>query len=97
MGNVMASFVTKRIFNETVGNNFGRREEDDPWYETVPAQDMGRKKHKKKKKAMPPGISDRDKRILKRVKRRAWYLDMSLCWCCGTRIGWSAIIGLLPL
>lgn len=71
----------------------------DPYFETVPATRLnGRpsKKGKKRRKALPPGISEHDGKILTRVKRRAYFLDMSLCNCCGIRFGWSSLIGIIP-
>jgi len=77
-------------------NNFGR---EDPYFETVPATRLdGRpsSKGKKRRKALPPGISDHDAKILTKVKRRAYRLDMSLFNCCGIRFGWSSVIGIIP-
>ncbi len=51
---------------------------------------------KKVRKALPPGISDHDAKILTKVKRRAYRLDMSLFSCCGIRFGWSSVIGFVP-
>ncbi len=44
---------------------------------------------------MPLGLSHNDQKILKSVRRRAYYLDLSLS-CCGFRFGWAGIIGLIP-
>jgi len=78
-------------------NNFGK---EDPYFETVPATRLdGRpssKKGKKRRKALPPGISDHDAKVLTKVKRRAYRLDMSLFNCCGIRFGWSSVIGIIP-
>jgi len=72
----------------------------DPYFESVPATRLdGRPngKVKKRRKALPPGISDHDGKVLTKVKRRAYRLDMSLCNFCGIRFGWSSIIALLPV
>lgn len=78
-------------------NNFGK---EDPYFETVPATRLdGRpssKKGKKRRKAMPAGISEHDAKVLTKVKRRAYRLDMSLFNCCGIRFGWSSVIGIIP-
>jgi len=79
-----------------MSNNFGT---EDPYFETVPATRLdGRpsKKTKKRKKALPLGISEHDAKILTKVKRRAYRLDMSLFNCCGIRFGWSSVIGIIP-
>lgn len=41
---------------------------------------------------IPPGLSKRDIKILKSVKRRAHYLDKGFS-ICGMRFGWTFIIG----
>jgi hypothetical protein len=72
----------------------------DPYFETVPATRLdGRpssKKAKKRRKALPEGISEHDAQVLTKVKRRAYRLDMSLFNCCGIRFGWSSVIGIIP-
>lgn len=80
-----------------MSNNFGK---EDPYFETVPATRLdGRpssKKAKKRRKALPEGISEHDAKVLTKVKRRAYRLDMSLFNCCGIRFGWSSVIGIVP-
>ncbi|RFU24831.1 hypothetical protein B7463_g11504, partial [Scytalidium lignicola] len=71
----------------------------DPYFETVPATRLNGKpsgKMKKRRKALPPGISEHDGKVLTKVKRRAYRLDMSLFNCCGIRFGWSSVIGIVP-
>jgi hypothetical protein len=53
-------------------------------------------KLKKRKKALPPGITDKDGKVLTKVKRRAYRLDMSLFSIMGIRFGWGSVIGLIP-
>ncbi|KAG5638102.1 hypothetical protein H0H81_001780 [Sphagnurus paluster] len=65
----------------------------DPLYETY-INDKG--KEKRRKRALPPGLSKRDAKILKSVQRRAHYLDKGFSLC-GLRFGWSFIIGLVPV
>lgn len=72
----------------------------DPYFEQVPATRLdGRpsSKTKKRRKALPAGISDHDGKVLTKVKRRAYRLDMSFFSCCGIRFGWSSVIALIPL
>jgi hypothetical protein len=72
----------------------------DPYFETVPATRLNgkpsTKKTKKIPKALPPGISDHDGKVLTKVKRRAYRLDMSLFSFLGVRFGWGSVIGLVP-
>lgn len=78
-------------------NNFGK---EDPYFETVPATRLNgtpsTTKTKKRRKALPPGISEHDAMVLTKVKRRAYRLDMSLFSCFGIRFGWSSVIGIIP-
>ena len=71
----------------------------DPYFEMVPATRLDgtpNGKFKKRRKALPPGISKHDAKVLTKVKRRAYRLDMSLFNCCGVRFGWSSVIGIIP-
>ncbi|PHH77200.1 hypothetical protein CDD80_816 [Ophiocordyceps camponoti-rufipedis] len=95
MASFAAKVVSKRILGESLQNKFGT---EDPYFETVPATRLGRPtgKYKKRKKALPPGISDHDGKILTKVKRRAYRLDLALCSFLGIRFGWGSVIGLVP-
>ncbi|KAK2744381.1 hypothetical protein FQN57_004276 [Myotisia sp. PD_48] len=60
----------KKILNETPENKQGT---EDPYFETVPATNLlGRPTTKRKRKAMPPGLSQKDQKVLTKVKRRAF-------------------------
>jgi len=96
MTSLLAKYISKRILGESVQNNFGK---EDPYFESVPATRLdGRPtgKTKKRRKALPPGISEHDGKVLTKVKRRAYRLDMSLFNCCGIRFGWGSLIGIIP-
>jgi len=96
MTSMIAKYISKRVLGETLQNNFGT---EDPYFETVPATRLdGRpsRKPKKRRKALPAGISEHDGKVLTKVKRRAYRLDMSLFNCCGIRFGWSSVIGIVP-
>jgi len=94
MAGKIASIVSKKLLKETAENRFGQ---EDPYFEEVPATNLlGRPTTKKRRKAAPDGISDHDARILTKVKRRAYRLDLCLFNCCGIRFGWSSVIGLVP-
>ncbi|KAK5791331.1 hypothetical protein VI817_006640 [Penicillium citrinum] len=54
------------------------------------------KKTQKRRKAIPPGLSEKDAKILTQVKRRAYRLDYALFNLCGIRFGWGSVIGLVP-
>lgn len=69
----------------------------DPYFEEVPAKNLlGRPSNKKRKKATPEGLSKHDAKVLTKVKRRAYRLDLSLCNFCGIKFGWSSVIALFP-
>ncbi|KAI9049041.1 hypothetical protein LZ554_006889 [Drepanopeziza brunnea f. sp. 'monogermtubi'] len=96
MASFVAKIISKKILGETLENNFGK---DDPYFETVPATRLDgkpSKKTKKRRKALPPGISAHDAKVLTKVKRRAYRLDTSLFSCLGIRFGWSSVIGIIP-
>jgi hypothetical protein len=94
MAGYVAKFVGNKVFKETAKNKFGG---EDPYFETVPATRLGViKTTKKKRKALPPGLTDEEAKILTKVKRRAYRLDLCLFNCCGTRFGWGAVVGIVP-
>lgn len=93
----VASYIGKKILKESAANKFGQ---EDPYFEQVPASRLNRafgKKSRKSHKAIPPGLSESDAKILNRVKRRAYRLDYSLFNLCGIRFGWGSVIGLIPV
>ncbi len=72
----------------------------DPYFEEVAIYDRhGRAtgKVKKQKKGIPGGLSANDGKVLRRVRKQAYRLDMSLFNCCGIRFGWSSVIGIIPV
>lgn len=85
------------VYYASTGTNILRQ---DPYFEEVPASRLGRtlgKKKQKRRKAIPPGLSEHDAKILTQVKRRAYRLDYCLFNLCGIRFGWGSVIGLIPL
>ncbi|WFD37402.1 uncharacterized protein MJAP1_000346 [Malassezia japonica] len=83
-----AKFVAGKQANE-----FAHRfEPEDPYYEYY--EQNG--KQKRRKRALPPGLSKKDAKILRKVMRRAHYLDKGF-HICGIRFGWTFLIGLIPL
>lgn len=93
----MAAIIAKKILKETAGNQFGLA---DPYFEEVPATRLdgrpSKTKTKKVRKALPPGLSEHDAKILTKVKRRAYRLDMSFGSFMGLKLGWGSLIGLFP-
>ncbi|KAI0071989.1 hypothetical protein K474DRAFT_1668362 [Panus rudis PR-1116 ss-1] len=64
----------------------------DPLYETY-TDKKGRQK--RRRRALPPGLSARDEKILRSVQKRAHYLDKGFSMC-GLRFGWTFVIGIIP-
>ncbi|KAJ5893462.1 hypothetical protein N7495_005153 [Penicillium taxi] len=96
MSGAIWNLVGKRVLAESARNRFGT---EDPYFEEVPASRLGRtfgKKSTKRRKAVPPGLSEHDAKVLTQVKRRAYRLDYCLFNLCGVRFGWSSVIGLVP-
>ena len=58
-------------------------------------RDTGKKKQQKK--GLPVGLSQNDAAILKKVRKRAYRLDMSLFNLFGIRFGWSSVVGIIPV
>ncbi|KAG0660261.1 hypothetical protein C6P46_004715 [Rhodotorula mucilaginosa] len=86
------SFIARKVGRKIAGNKLAAYEPEDPHYEEY-VDKKGRKRHRKR--AMPAGLSKRDERILRSVRRRAHYLDKGFS-ICGFRFGWTAILGLIP-
>lgn len=95
MTSLAAKFVAKKIFAERYSKGDSEPQVD-PYYETVPATRLGMKTTKKRKRALPPGLTPEEERVLTKAKKRAYRLDLSLFSLCGLRFGWSSVIGLIP-
>ncbi len=76
---------------DPVANTF-----QDPYFETVPATRLGFKTKKKLPKALPPGLTANEEKVLVKAKRRAYKIDMALGSFLGTKIGIGAVIGIIP-
>lgn len=57
---------------------------------------MGFKTKKKLPRALPPGLTAQEEKVLVKAKRRAYRIDMALGSFLGTKIGYGAVIGLVP-
>ncbi|EWC48530.1 hypothetical protein DRE_01752 [Drechslerella stenobrocha 248] len=96
MPSVLTKFVLSRIFKESPANKEGR---DDPYFE-YPAAELnkaGKRRSRRQKKALPPGLTDEEGEILTKIKRRAYRLDMSFGSFLGVRFGWGSVIGIIPV
>lgn len=97
MAAFVGKFVAKKILGERIDNKFGQ---EDPYFESVPATRLDGKpsgKVKRVRKALPPGLSEHDAKVLTKVKRRAYRLDSSFGSCLGIKFGWGSVIGLFPV
>ncbi|BGP52140.1 hypothetical protein JCM10450v2_008111 [Rhodotorula kratochvilovae] len=86
------SFIARKVGRKYAAQQLAGAEPADPHYEQY-VDPKGRQR--KRKRAMPAGLSKRDERILRSVRRRAHYLDKGFS-ICGFRFGWTAILGLIP-
>jgi len=89
MGSEMAKKAGLALFTKHIA----QYEPADPLYETY-TDKKGRVKRRKRE--LPPGLSQRDAKILKKVKSRAHHLDKGFR-ICGMRFGWTFVIGLVPV
>lgn len=99
MTSLVAKFVARKIFAEKFPgnkNNQANGAPEDPYFESVPATRLGFKTTKKRKRALPPGLTAQEEKILNKAKSRAYRLDLSLFSFCGLRFGWSSVIGIIP-
>jgi len=95
MTGMIAKFVMGRIFQESASNKEGR---EDPYFE-YPAEELGKagkRKSRRRKKGLPPGLTDEEGEILTKVKRRAYRLDMAFGSFLGIKFGWGSVIGIVP-
>ncbi|KAL4401390.1 hypothetical protein ACI68E_001029 [Malassezia pachydermatis] len=90
----MAQFVTgaaKHFAGKRFEEFAGRFEPQDPYYEYY--MENGQKKRRRRQ--VPPGLTKQEEKILRKIKRRAHYLDKGFR-VCGLRFGWTFLIGLIP-
>ncbi|KAF0437815.1 hypothetical protein F8M41_004334 [Gigaspora margarita] len=89
------SFIAKTIIKKLIGGN--NNSSNPPVRDNQNSNTAGPSRKKRNKWKIPPGLTDKEAKILKKVKKRAELLDIGLCNCCGLRIGLDPIIGLLPV
>ncbi|KZT07584.1 uncharacterized protein LAESUDRAFT_724533 [Laetiporus sulphureus 93-53] len=83
-----ATSIGRKLFEKHLQNYTP----EDPLYETYTDK---RGRQRRRKRELPPGLSSRDAKILKSVKRRAHHLDKGFS-ICGMRFGWTFFIGIVP-
>ncbi|KAJ9152165.1 PH domain containing protein [Coniochaeta hoffmannii] len=97
MASLIGKALAKRTLKDAAQKNINS---SNPFEEQIPVYDKnGREtgKTKTRKRGFPTGLSQNDLKILKKVRKRAYRLDMSLFNCCGIRFGWSSVIGIIPV
>lgn len=88
----MASYVASKVTKRFVGDQAKKYEPEDPLYEFYTASNG---KQKRRKRALPPGLTRKQAKLLKKIKKRAHYLDKGF-HVCGLRFGWTFFIGIVP-
>jgi len=89
----MTSTIARKAGLTLFEKHLKNYEPADPLYETY-TDNKGRTKRRKRE--LPPGLSARDAKILRKVKKRAHYLDKGFS-ICGMRFGWTFVIGIIPM
>ncbi|CAK9787083.1 hypothetical protein CC85DRAFT_285988 [Cutaneotrichosporon oleaginosum] len=65
----------------------------DPYYEVITDEHGNQRR---RKRDIPAGLSKRDARALRKIRKRAHYLDKGINLC-GFRVGWTFFIGIIPM
>lgn len=95
MSNLMYQYFMKKTNLDHLLSVGG--EQNDPYFEEIPEQDLHfyQRKGAKRRRKLPQFIPKHDLLILESIKKSAYRLDLQLS-CCGFRLGWAGIIGLIP-
>lgn len=88
----MASYLANKVTKRFVSGQAKQYEPEDPLYEFYTAANG---KQKRRKRALPPGLTRKEAKLLKKIKKRAHYLDKGFS-ICGLRFGWTFFIGIVP-
>ena len=88
----MASYVANKVTKRFVSGQAKKYEPEDPLYEFYTAPNG---KQKRRKRPLPPGLTRKQAKLLKKIKKRAHYLDKGF-HVCGLRFGWTFFIGIVP-
>lgn len=89
----MTSALAQKVGGKLFKDHIASYQPADPLYETYVDPKSG--KTRQRRRELPPGLSKRDAKILKKVKSRAHYLDKGFS-ICGMRFGYTFLIGLIP-
>ncbi|CAD6586019.1 MAG: hypothetical protein TREMPRED_004316 [Tremellales sp. Tagirdzhanova-0007] len=84
--------IAQKIAGNAIKERMQQYAPVDPYYDEV-INSKG--KVKKVKRGVPPGLSARDEKILRKIRKRAHYLDKGMNLC-GFRVGWTFFIGIVP-
>ncbi|KAG0146317.1 hypothetical protein CROQUDRAFT_657471 [Cronartium quercuum f. sp. fusiforme G11] len=90
----MTEYLAKKVGRSLFASHAAVLEPRDPQYEITTDPKTG--KQTRKKRDVPPGLSKKEERILRKIRKRANRLDKGFS-ICGFRFGWTAIIGLVPV
>ncbi|EGF98823.1 uncharacterized protein MELLADRAFT_73507 [Melampsora larici-populina 98AG31] len=90
----MTSYIAKKVGHSFLASHVAGLEPRDPQYEITTDPNTGQQT--RKKRDVPPGLSKKEEKILRKVRKRAHRLDKGFSLC-GFRFGWTAIIGLIPV
>ncbi|WVQ86155.1 hypothetical protein IAT38_008323 [Cryptococcus sp. DSM 104549] len=86
------SAIAGKVVNKVLKNKMSKSAPEDPHY-VVTVDAKGRSK--RHVRPLPPGLSKRDQRALRKIRKRAHYLDKGMN-VCGFRVGWTFFIGIIP-
>ncbi|CAG8538552.1 9534_t:CDS:2 [Gigaspora rosea] len=73
----MSNFIAKTIIKKLIGGN--NNSSNPPVRDNQNSNTAGPPRKKRNKWKIPPGLTDKEARILKKVKKRAELLDIGLC------------------
>ncbi|KAI9637103.1 uncharacterized protein MKK02DRAFT_45814 [Dioszegia hungarica] len=86
------SAIAGKLVMKVISKRAEQYEPPDPYYEYVTD---ARGKKQKQKRPVPPGLSQRDEKALKKIRKRAHRLDKGMNLC-GFRVGYTFFIGIIP-
>lgn len=84
----IATSAAKRLISQ----HAKQFEPEDPFYQHWTD---AKGKQRRRKRPPPPGLTKAEAQCLKKIARRAHYLDKGF-YICGLRFGWTFIIGVIP-
>ncbi|WWC72662.1 uncharacterized protein I206_106626 [Kwoniella pini CBS 10737] len=87
----MSALASKAV-TKILKNRVSQQAPPDPHIEIIVD---AKGKTKKVVRPLPEGLSKRDRKALKKIRRRAHYLDKGMNLC-GFRVGWTFFIGIIP-